>query len=119
MNKPNRAMRRAVLAGKAELPVLQDRDLTDLAFAKLQERMAHYGNVLTDTHRKALYCVLGRFTHLANGFMPGRWGYALPCGAGKTEAAKAWCWALWKLGKPYSVAISAAKVEALCDLKRG
>jgi hypothetical protein len=37
----------------------------------------------------------------------------------KTEAAKAWCWALWKLRKSYSVAISASKVEALCEIKRG
>jgi hypothetical protein len=117
----NRSQRRALASPTAARrnPVLRDKDLTDLAFAKLTERLASYGNVLTAAHREALYCVLGRFTHLSNGHKVGRWGYALPCGSGKTEAAKAWCWALWKLRKPYSVAISASKVEALCEIKRG
>src|SRR5579862_4393537 len=117
----NRHQRRALKSRRAgrTITVARDRDLTDLAFNTLTERLTGYGNVLTEQHREALYCVIGRFTHLCNGHMTGRWGYALPCGAGKTEAAKAWCWALWKLRKPYSVAISASKVEALCELKRG
>jgi hypothetical protein len=114
-----RALDRKIRALPTTLPVMKDLDLTNLAFSKLTEQLISYGNVLTSAHREALYCVTGRFTHLANGYRVGRWGYDLPCGSGKTEAAKAWCWALWKLNKPYSVAISASKVEALCELKRG
>lgn len=117
----NRAQRRFAASKKAgrKFTIVRDRDLTEAAFEKLEERLALYGNVLSEEHRKALMCVVTRFTHLANGHQTGRWGYALPCGAGKTEAAKAWCWALYTLRKPYSVAISASKVEALCELKRG
>ena len=111
----NRHQRRAVHSSRIGL----DYDLTKLAFEKLVTRLEGFGNVLSEAHKEALMCIVGRFTHLSNGTKTGRWGYALPCGAGKTAAAKAWCWALWSLQKPYSVAISASKVEALCELKRG
>jgi hypothetical protein len=72
-------------AGTTRDRALRDQDITEFAFEKLTERLTTFGNVLTDAHRQALRCVLMRFTHLATGFRSGRWGYAMPCGSGKTE----------------------------------
>jgi hypothetical protein len=116
----NRRIRRMMKSPKAvrAVPLLRDRGLTDRAFARLVSNLEGFGNRLTEKHREALYCVVGRFTMLANGAVSGRFAYDLPCGGGKTQAIVAWCAACHELGLPYSVAVCASKVEALCDLKR-
>src|SRR3546814_899642 len=73
-----RALVRRIDKSKTFNPHLQrifkDADLTDLAFDKLTKKLTGYGNSLSDKHREALYCILGRFTHLATGYKSGRWG---------------------------------------------
>jgi hypothetical protein len=48
----------------------------------------------------------------------GRYAFPLDTGCGKTQSVVAWCAAVHELRLPYSVAIAASKVEALCDLQR-
>ena len=57
--------------------------------------MEGFGNVLSEAHREALICIVGRFTMLAAGTTKGRWAYPLVCGGGKTQAVVAWCAELW------------------------
>ena len=52
------------------------------------------------------------------GITPGRFAYGLPPGTGKTQSVIAWIAAAWELGLGMSVAVSAAQIEALCDIKR-
>jgi hypothetical protein len=115
----NRAQRRAAEASaRREEGIFRDVSLTETAMDILRDNLTRYGSTLSDAHARALFTILGRFTMLANGVRTGRWAYAMPCGGGKTQAVVAWATALHRLGKPYSVIVSASKVEALCDLKR-
>ncbi len=77
-----------------------------------------YGNILNEAHRKALMCIVGRFTMLASGTHQGRHAYDLGCGCGKTQAVVAWCAELWHQRQPYSVLVCQTQVEHLCELKR-
>jgi hypothetical protein len=93
-------------------------DLTIRAFEKLCANLTSYGNVLSEDHRGALMRMVGCFSFLATGKKTGRWAFPLDTGGGKTSAVIAWIAALHELRLPYSVAVAASKVEALCDLKR-
>lgn len=97
---------------------IKDWDLIDRAHQRLEDNLTSFGNGLTNDHRRALLIIVTGLTHLANGTETGRYCFPLPCGGGKTQAIVAWASALHELKKPYSLAISASKVEALCDLKR-
>jgi len=58
-------------------------------------------------------------TSMARGKLRGRWAFGLPTGMGKTSAIIAWIATLAALKLDHiSVAVSASKVEALCQLKR-
>src|SRR3546814_18084296 len=101
-----RALVRRIDKSKTFNPHLQrifkDAALTDLAFDKLSKKLTGYGNSLSEQHREALYCILGRFTHLATDYKSGRWGFDLTCGAGKRAALTEWSWANGKLQNGYS-----------------
>jgi len=97
----------------------RDVDLTyDAANVLMTMLNDEYGNRLADKHKKAVLRILASFTQLANHVMDGRYGFGLPAGGGKSSAIVAWCLALHRLNKPYTVAICASKVEELADLKR-
>ncbi len=49
------------------------RDLTVPTFGRLVSNMEGFGNVLSDAHREALMCIVGRFTMLASGRTKGRY----------------------------------------------
>lgn len=93
-------------------------NLTIRAFEKLCSNLEGYGNILSEDHRGALMRMVGCFSFLATGRKTGRWAFPLDTGGGKTSAVIAWIAALHELQLPYSVAVAASKVEALCDLKR-
>ena len=93
--------------------------LTGPAYKRLYETLVGYGNRLSAAHAAALYSMLVAMTRMAQGRLAGRWAFGLPTGTGKTQAIVAWIATLHELGLDHvSVAISASKVEALCELKR-
>lgn len=92
--------------------------LSKAAFERLKRNLESFGNVLSDKHKAALMRMVGGFSALAARKNTGRYAFALDTGCGKTQSVVAWCAALHELGLPYSVAIAASKVEALCQLKR-
>jgi len=76
------------------------------------------GNELSDRHAAALHELLSTFSGYAVGEVTGRRALGLPTGSGKTTAISAWVAACHRLGYAVPIAISAARVEALCALKR-
>ena len=104
---------------RPDAPLLSHQRLSMPALDKLVATLKGYGNKLTDHHIMALAALMGAMTNMVTGELKGRWAYGLPTGMGKTSAIVAWCAQLTKLGlDDVSVAVSASKVEALCDLKR-
>jgi hypothetical protein len=55
---------------------------------------------------------------MARGRLQGRWAFGLPTGTGKTRAIVEWATAVHKYDAPFSLAVSASKIEALCTLKQ-
>jgi hypothetical protein len=98
--------------------ITTEAELTVLAYQKLCSNLESYGNVLSEDHRGALMRMVGCFSFLATGRKRGRWAFPLDTGGGKTSAVIAWVAALHELELPYSIAVAASKVEALCELKR-
>ena len=93
--------------------------LTIHAHAILIRDLEDNGNVLSDTHKEALCALLDEMTGYLEGRVSGRRAFSLGTGTGKTSAIIAWLTALHRLGyDDVSVAVSASKVEALCDLKK-
>lgn len=93
--------------------------LSDTAVTTLIALLMKHGNRPNKEHVQALTALVCTMTEVANGKRHGRWAFGLPTGMGKTSAIVAWCAALAKLGMDHvSVAVSASKVEALCQLKR-
>lgn len=97
----------------------ENRNLTDLAFAILERDLKRYRNSLSEDHGDALYALLETYTRMAQGQLQGRYAVGLPTGLGKTSSVIAWATAVHRLGlDDISLAVSASKVEALCELKR-
>lgn len=98
---------------------LRHDQLTVGAFTTLEQHLHDNGNTLSQPHREALFALCGLLTEMAQGQRQGRFAFGLPTGMGKTSAIIAWCSQLVRLGHDHiSVAVSASKIEALCDLKR-
>jgi hypothetical protein len=93
-------------------------NLTETAFKNLTTSLEHFGNKLSIPHRKALYSLVDAFTHMADGQLHGRWAFPLPTGCGKTRAIIEWATAVSKSKAPYSMVVSASRIDALCTLKR-
>ncbi len=92
--------------------------LTDTAFKQLKTSLTNFGNVLNTPHSMALYALVSTMTQMAEGKTQGRIAFGLPTGTGKTRAITEWAAAVHKLGLPYTLAVSASRIEALCTLKR-
>ena len=98
---------------------LSHSSLTLKAYEALRAHLKYHGNILNKDHAEALFNLVRAFTAMSQGKLKGRWGFGLPTGAGKTSAIIAWVSTLCKLKHNHiAVAVSASKVEALCDLKR-
>ncbi|HRZ59077.1 MAG TPA: hypothetical protein P5163_00665 [Rubrivivax sp.] len=113
------------LLSKAERELLANTpepDWTLVALSYLLETLQRHGNRPLAEHRHALLALLCGFTNQAFGVITKRLAYPLPTGMGKTQAIVAWCRAMFEAGHfsqgQMSIAVSAAKVEALCTLKR-
>ncbi len=91
--------------------------LVTVAFEILTRDLAEKGNVLSPHHRAALFEILDCFTRYCQGREAGRKAFGLPTGMGKTSAIVAFIVALHQCGCAVPVAVSASKVEALCQLK--
>jgi hypothetical protein len=92
--------------------------LSIAAFERLVSNLEAYGNTLNDDHRESLMNIVGAYSLLASGHNIGRYAFDLDTGMGKTQSVVAWLAEVHAQGLPYSVAVCASKVEALCDLKR-
>lgn len=80
--------------------------------------LVSHGEVLNDDHIGALHAIsLEAASQLVYG-NKGRVAFSLSCGAGKTTFVRGLIFAIQQLGLDYSIAVSAEKVEALCELKR-
>lgn len=92
--------------------------LADLAFKKVTARLRSFGNGLSPKHERALRELLAALSSQGLGINPGRFAYALPCGAGKTQCVIAWIAAATELGLGLSVAVSASQIAALFKIKQ-
>lgn len=92
--------------------------LASLAHTILIEDLTAYGNQLSADHSAALAALVQDFSDMAMGNLSGRWAWGLPTGTGKSAAVVAWITAASRSGADVSVAVSASKVEALCEMKR-
>jgi hypothetical protein len=108
----------AMLANPKALSELPEARLSKEAFARLVANLQAFGNVLSEDHREALMDIVGAYSFLASGHNIGRYAFDLDTGMGKTQSVVAWLAEVHAQGLPYSVAVCASKVEALCDLKR-
>ena len=104
---------------RMDVPLLSKR-----TFKILLTKLQTYGNTLSPAHEQALWGLIWAYNSMSNGEMQGRYAFPLPCGTGKTQSIVSFCQALAELNKTnpeyqeISIAVSASKVEALCDLKR-
>lgn len=99
--------------------------LNETAFNILMGNLQRYGNRPNLGQQKALRALIELYTDMAFHDRSGRYAFPLPTGAGKTQSIVAWVTALAitkpfnpETGAPISLAVSASKVEALCDLSR-
>lgn len=96
----------------------QAEQVTAMAFDILTADLERTGNILSEPHKEALRHLVAEMTGYASGRITGRRAFSLGTGCGKTSAIIAWITALHRLGiRSVAVAVSASKVEALCDLK--
>ncbi len=96
----------------------ESRQLTNLAFRILLERLQHHNNQPSNKLQRALFALLESFTDMARGTLKGRWAFGLQTGLGKTTCAVAWLTALARLNLTgrITVAVASMDVEALCEL---
>lgn len=92
--------------------------LTTDSHRELKKRLIQFGNTPNTPHLKALHCLLTAMTNMAEGKLQGRWAFGLPTGTGKTRAIIEWATQVHHLELPYTLAVSASRIEALCTLKR-
>lgn len=90
--------------------------LVGVAYAQLVSNLEGYGNSITDQHRRALLKLLFDMAGSALGRTKGRLGYPLPCGAGKTQAAVCFAYAIIHLDVPISVAITSSRIDNLAEI---
>ena len=92
--------------------------LTEQALADVLLVLRSYGNDVSPLQAAGLKQLMAGMSRQGLGIEPGRCAYGLPPGTGKTQSVIAWIAATWKLGLKLSVSVSAAHIEALCDIKR-
>ena len=93
--------------------------LTAGSHSLLTSTLRRHGNNLSAPHEAALMALVGLMTKMAQGELRGRWAFGLSTGMGKTSAVVAWITTLHRFGLHHvSCAVSASRVEALCQMKR-
>lgn len=92
--------------------------LTQEAHAFLLTKLREYGNQPSQEHQQALLALVSAMTDMAEGRLQGRYAFGLPTGMGKTLSIISWLATAERLGRTYSAAVAASKIEALCQLKR-
>ena len=106
--------------------------LTEAALDRLVNKLEGFGNTVSSQHQAALQEVLSAYTMIALGKRSGRWAFPLAPGVGKTQSIVAWLSEAWDQGYfsvyrneqaadidgAFSIAVSANKIEALCEIKR-
>jgi hypothetical protein len=98
--------------------MMNHHELTASAQRRLIESLERFGNTLSIKHKTALYILCDSFTRVATNQLQGRWAFGLPTGTGKTRAIIEWATAVHMHNAPFSLAVSASKIEALCTLKQ-
>lgn len=104
-------------AGHTATLVKEVEILRVVAMGRLEQAMRRFGNVISKTHERGLQELVTGLVEQALGVTPGRFGYAPPCGAGKTQAAVAVIAAAVHLGYKISFAVSANTIKALVLFK--
>jgi hypothetical protein len=92
-------------------------ELDNLAYELTARSLREYGNELSPAHCDVLRDAAVILGLLANGSVTGRYVFTLPAGLGKTRLLVCWIKAMVSLGFPYSVAVCAARVQELIDIK--
>lgn len=100
------------------MSTIQPSFLTATAQRGLVASLERFHNTLSMPHRKALYTLVEAMSTMATGTLTGRYAFGLPTGTGKTRAIIEWATAVSKLQQPYSLVVSASRIEALCTMKR-
>lgn len=88
------------------------------AMSRLCEAIVNFGDAITDARRRALDQMLVGMGNQAFGIDPGRYAYALPCGAGKTQGVVALIAAAHELNYGLTFAVAANTIRALVLIKR-
>ncbi|QEX16846.1 hypothetical protein FRZ44_21410 [Hypericibacter terrae] len=91
------------------------------AMWRLRSILERHGNRLSAEHHNALWALIVSMVARLEGTDRGRLAFGLPTGMGKTTAIVALCAAMedvQHLIGNKTIAVSASKVEALCELKR-
>src|SRR6185437_7753531 len=92
--------------------------LTNTTYRSLKTSLEGFGNKLDTHHCMALYSLVDTMTNMAEGKIQGRLAFGLPTGTGKTRTIIEWATQVHKQHLPYTLAVSASRIEALCTLKR-
>jgi hypothetical protein len=92
--------------------------LTQEAHAFLLTKLREYGNQPSQEHQQALLALVSAMTAMSERRLQGRYAFGLPTGMGKTLSIISWLATAERLGRTYSAAVAASKIEALCQLKR-
>jgi len=91
--------------------------LAQTAHTRLIARLEAYGNILSHKHRRALQHLVLDLSLMAYGLKRGRYGYPIPTGGGKTQAAACWAWAMAEIDPALSVTIATSRIESLGDIR--
>ncbi len=98
---------------------IENKQIVSTAFTILIDNLQSYGNTLSMNQSRVLKALLETYTEIAFGNQQGRYAFGIPTGGGKSQSIVAFITALAKHNiSNISIAVSASKVEALCDLKR-
>lgn len=109
----------ATMEGPSSLSPLEGKELVGRSSRLLCGWLEGYGNRPSVPHQLALRSLLQTFTDYATRTRSGRYAFGLPTGTGKTLAVISWITSVVLRGhEQIGVAVSACKVEALCQIKR-
>jgi hypothetical protein len=90
--------------------------VTQVAFEFLVDKLATYGNSVSEGHALALHSLLHRMARYCAGQAYGRVVFPLPTGMGKTTAIAALIVALTRLGYTVPLVIACKTIEAMAGL---
>ena len=92
--------------------------VTDLACARVFEKLQGFGNTLGVAHQQALRAIIQNYSEFAYNIDSGRRAYPLATALGKTQSVVAWCAAVHELGQDRTALVCQDRIESLDVLYR-